>query len=108
MSPIYNYEHLNGEEGHLCPGGPDFEWQQVAADLPLTRCPRCGFAVERVLSVASVRTHKFNCELKDLGFSKLVKVDEGIFENVTQRHGEAKYVDRKHPHTFATLKSLKD
>ena len=104
MSPVYCYCHTNEEQAGACPAGPEFEWDQVAGDLPLSRCPHCGKPVERALSASSIRTRKFNCELKDMGFTKLVRVDDGIFENVTRRPGEEKYVDRRRPETFPDLK----
>lgn len=109
MSPVYSYRHEDGEAARSCPAGVDFEWDQVARDLPLSRCPHCGGKVERSLSVSSIRAKKFNCELKDMGFTKLVRVDDGIFENVTRRHGEKKYIDRRDPDTFPDLsKTVKD
>jgi len=109
MSPVYSYHHLDRDQAAACPGGAEFEWDQPSLDLPLSRCPRCGGAVERGLHPASIRTRKFNCELKDLGFTKLVRVDEGVFENVTRRPGEDKYVDRRRPETFPDLsKTVKD
>ena len=104
MSPVYCYHHQNPGPAADCPVGPEFEWDQMSADLPLSCCPHCGQPVERALSASSIRTKKFNCELKDLGFSKLVRVDDGIFENVTRRHGEEKYIDRRRPETFPDLK----
>ncbi|MDR2946047.1 MAG: zinc ribbon domain-containing protein [Candidatus Adiutrix sp.] len=104
MSPVYCYCHASEELAGSCPAGPEFEWEQVAGDLPLSRCPHCGGPVERMLSASSIRTRKFNCELRDLGFTKLVRVDDGLFENVTRRHGDEKYVDRRRPETFPDLK----
>lgn len=109
MSPSYTYHHLDEDSAQNCPGGAEFDFSQVAADLPLSRCPYCGGAVERGVAAASIRTHKFDCELKDLGFTKLVRVDEGIFENKTRRNGDGKYVDRHDPKTFPNLKkTVKD
>lgn len=109
MSPVYSYYHEDEEKGAACPAGTEFEWDQVSCDIPLSRCPHCGEKVERGLSVSSIRTRKFNCELKDMGFTKLVRVDDGIFENVTRRHGESKYIDRRNPDTFPDLsKTVKD
>ena len=109
MSPVYSYHHQDEEAGASCRAGVDFEWDQVSQDLPLSRCPYCGGQVERSLSASSIRTKKFNCELKDMGFTKLVRVDDGIFENVTRRHGEDKYIDRRKPETFPNLgKTVKD
>jgi hypothetical protein len=59
--------------------------------------------VERQLSAAAIRPRKFDCELRDLGFTKLVRVDDGIFENVTRRPGEDKFVNRRRPETFPDL-----
>lgn len=107
MSPVYAYHHL--EEFSSCPTGGDFEWEQMSRDLPLSRCPHCGRPVERDLAPAAIKTKKFNCELRDMGFTKLVRVDDGLFENVTRRHGEDKYVDRRRPETFPDLsKTVKD
>ncbi len=100
MSPVYGYYHLDSEAAAACPAGAEFEFTQLAVDLPLTRCPWCGGGVERGLAPASIRTHKFDCELKDLGFSKLRRVDDGLFENLTQRPGEARLIDRRDPTTF--------
>lgn len=108
MPPVYSYSHLEDPAGG-CPAGPEFEWEQVARDLPLTTCPHCGAKVERGLTAATIRPRKFNCELKDLGFTKLVRVDDGLFENVTRRPGEEKYIDRRRPETFPDLsKTVKD
>jgi hypothetical protein len=97
------------EENPECQCGGDFEWEQVARDIPLTVCPYCGKAVERILKAAMIKKRNFNCELRDKGFTKLVRVDDGIFENVTRRPGEAKYVDRRKPETLPILeKTIKD
>ena len=104
MSPVYCYLHQDEDKAGQCPAGGEFEWEQVAKDLPLSRCPHCGQAVERALSASSIKPRKFNCELKDMGFTKLVRVDDGIFENVTRRPGEEKYIDRRNPDTFPDFK----
>ena len=39
----------------------------------------------------------FNSELKDKGFTKLVKRDEGVYENVTAGNGEKRYMKRGDP-----------
>lgn len=104
MSPVYCYRHADEQQAEECPAGPEFDWEQVARDLPLSRCPHCGKPVARAVSASGIQTKKFDCELRDLGFTKLVRVDEGIFENVTRRHGEEKYVDRRRPETFPDFK----
>jgi hypothetical protein len=61
------------------------------------------------MSAPAVKTKRFDAELRDKGFTKLVRVDDGIFENRTRRDGEAKYVDRRRPETFPRLeKTVKD
>lgn len=107
--PYYNYSHVDENEGAACRTGGDFDWDQPSMDIPLKRCPYCGGGVERNLAAARIKKRKFNCELRDLGFTKLVRVDDGIFENVTRRHGEEKYIDRRNPETFPDLsKTVKD
>jgi predicted nucleic acid-binding Zn ribbon protein len=105
--PIYSYKHL--DENSDCKKAPYFEWEQVVRDLPLTVCPFCGEPVERVLSAPLIKKKESNAELRDKGFTKLVRVDDGIFENVTRRPGEEKYVDRRNPETFPKFeKTIKD
>ncbi|RPI78663.1 MAG: zinc ribbon domain-containing protein, partial [Desulfobacteraceae bacterium] len=71
--PIYEYEHL----GPSCPQGVVFEIRQDLQDQPLTRCPYCRGKVRKIISCANINTPKTNAELKDLGFTKLVKRDNG-------------------------------
>jgi rubredoxin len=105
--PIYAYEHR--EDNPDCDKSPSFEWEQVARDLPLTVCPFCGRPVDKVLFPSAIKKRHFDCELRDKGFTKLVRVDDGIFENVTRRPGEARYWDRSKPETLPILeKTIKD
>ena len=54
-----------------------------------------GAAVQRVfLSAPAVSVTKSNRDLRDQGFTKLVKRDEGIYENVTASEGESRYMVR--------------
>ena len=99
--PIYIYEHAEANQD--CDRSPVFEFEQVSRDLPLTVCPWCGKPVERLLSAPSIKTKPFDCELRDKGFTKLVRVDDGIYENKTRRDGEEKYVDRRKPETLPRL-----
>ena len=49
--------------------------------------------VHRVLAAApGVHTPAGNAELKGHGLTKLVKRDDGVYENVTATDGEARYV----------------
>ena len=103
--PIYEYEHIETP----CSHGVVFEVEQVMNDLPLTRCPYCGGPVRKLLSVTSVKKTRSNSELRDHGFTKLVRRDEGIYENVTAREGESRIMDRSKPETFPHLhKTIRD
>ncbi|MDR2422938.1 MAG: zinc ribbon domain-containing protein [Deltaproteobacteria bacterium] len=105
--PLYTYRHL--EESPDCGHAPNFGWEQPLRDWPLAKCPWCGGRVEKVLEPALIKVKKFDCELKDQGFTKLVRVDDGVFENRTRRPGEEKYVDRRRPETFPLLeKTIED
>jgi hypothetical protein len=71
--------------------------------LPLTVCPWCGRPVFRVVGTPSIKSRLLDSELRDKGFTKLVRVDDGLYENVTRRQGEARYVDRRRPETLPKL-----
>lgn len=84
--------------------GAIFEVQQSIHDTPLTSCPKCGQAVKKLISRSNISTPRSNAELKDLGFTKLVKRDDGVYENVTARGGDNRYVVRDKPETLPNLK----
>lgn len=46
----------------------------------------------------------FNSELKNLGFTKLVKRDDGVYENVTASGDEKRYMQRGDPSSLPNLK----
>lgn len=48
--------------------------------------------VERILYPASVAVPMSNSKLKELGFTKLVRREKGVYENVTAHEGEKKYM----------------
>jgi putative FmdB family regulatory protein len=98
--PIYEYEHT----AETCGLGKVFELRQSLADAPLTECPSCGGPVRKLVSRTNVNTPKTNSELKNLGFTKLVKRDDGVYENVTARNKESRYVHRDKPETLPDLK----
>jgi len=88
--PFYRYEHETQE----CSLGHEFEWMQSIKADRLTQCPECGGAVQRLVPRSvSVVSAKSSGELKNLGFTKLVRRDKGVYENVTANHGEKKIVD---------------
>ena len=98
--PIYEYQHLAAP----CELGRVFEHRQPMAESPLTRCPTCSGPVGKVISRININTPKGNSALKDLGFTKLVKRDDGVYENVTARSGDSRYMVRGKPETVPDLK----
>jgi len=76
-------------------------------DPPLAICPRCKGMVKKIMSCASIRrAQKSDGELRDLGFTKLVRRDDGVYENVTQRDGESRYMVRGKPETVPDVKRI--
>jgi putative FmdB family regulatory protein len=103
--PIYEYEHV----GCPCKLGKVFDFKQSLADDPLVKCPQCGRAVKKIISQISISCPKTNAELRDLGFTKLVKRDDGVYENVTARDGDSRYMERGKPQTIPDLsKTIED
>ena len=98
--PIYEYEHTGGP----CELGKCFEIKQSIKEEALTRCPECKGPVKKLLSRVSLATPKTDSELKDLGFTKLVRRDSGVYENVTARDGDSRYVERDKPETMPDFK----
>ena len=97
--PIYEYEHLDKP----CARGKLFEVKQSIHDTVLTRCPTCGGHLCKLISRINISTPKTNSELRDLGFTKLVKRDDGVYENVTVRNKESRLVVRDKPETLPDL-----
>jgi len=103
--PRYEYEHLE----QPCALGAIFEVEQSMRDRPLTRCPRCNGRVHKIVSRINVSTPRSNAELRDMGFTKLVKRDDGVYENVTRRGGDKRYMLRDKPETIPDLgKTVRD
>lgn len=99
--PVYEYEHL--DEGSGCGQGRRFEVTQPMSAPRLETCPDCGGAVRRLMSVAAINTPKTNADLKNLGFTKLVRRDNGVYENVTATGGESRIWDSAKPETMPHL-----
>lgn len=97
--PIYEYEH----DGAPCSLGRVFDFKQSIDDEPLARCPRCGGKVQKIVSRINISCPKTNSELRDLGFTKLVKRDDGIYENVTARRNDSRYMVRGKNETIPDL-----
>lgn len=103
--PVYEYEHLE----RACSLGKIFEIEQPLRARVLKKCPQCGRAVQKIISRINISCPKTNRELRDLGFTKLVKRDDGVYENVTARSGDSRYMLRGKPETIPHLsKTIKD
>lgn len=99
--PVYEYEHI----GEGCGIGRGFEVEQPIKDEALTACPECGRPVKRMISRVFVNTPKTDSELKSMGFTKLVKRDSGVYENVTALGKESRYMESDKPETMPDLKA---
>ena len=97
--PVYEYEHVDAG----CALGKCFEWSQSLASPKLTSCPECGREVKRVVSLVAISAPKTSADLKNLGFTKLVRKDKGIYENVTATGGESRIWDASKPKTMPHL-----
>jgi putative FmdB family regulatory protein len=103
--PVYEYEHMQ----RPCRLGATFEVRQSIQDAALTACPECGQPIKKLISRTNISTPRGNAALKDLGFTKLVKRDDGVYENVTARDGDSRYVVRGDPATLPNLgKTIRD
>jgi putative FmdB family regulatory protein len=103
--PIYEYEHT----GVPCSLGKVFDFRQSIDDKPLARCPRCRGKVQKIVSRINISCPKTNGELRDLGFTKLVKRDDGVYENVTARGKDSRYMIRGQNETIPDLsKTISD
>ena len=103
--PVYEYEHL----GLGCSHGKQFEFSQPMNSERLSVCPFCNKPVKRLLSVVAVNTPKTASDLKNLGFTKLVRRDNGVYENVTATGKESRIWDSSKPETMPHLhKKIRD
>jgi putative FmdB family regulatory protein len=100
--PVYEYEHLD----EPCEWEKVFEIRQSIEDPPLAVCPRCKGVVRKIMSLVSINTPKSDADIRDMGFTKLVKRDDGVYENVTQRDGESRYMIRDRPETMPDIKRI--
>ena len=79
--PIYQYK-AKKDGCDYCNVG--FEKMQPIHAKPLAKCPRCGKAVKKVPSLCHGYTPMLSDgNLRDKGFTKLVKKDKGVYEKST-------------------------
>lgn len=97
---VYEYQHTNKS----CDLGEVFEVEHPMKDDALQACPKCGKPVHRLISRTFVSTPKTNSELKGMGFTKLVRRDKGVYENVTATNKESRYMLADKPETMPDLK----
>ena len=98
--PVYEYEHI----GDGCSLGKKFELTQSMYSAKFTICPECGEEVIKLVSIVGISTPKTNSDLKNMGFTKLVRRDNGVYENVTATGKESKVWDARKPETMPNLK----
>ncbi len=60
--------------------------------------------VQKVISAPGLAFPKTNTELKNMGFTKLVKREKGVYENVTATEGESRYMNADDPSTMPNFK----
>jgi hypothetical protein len=103
--PVYEYEHLQT----ACSLGQVFECEQSIHDAQLHVCPQCSTPVKKIISRINISCPKSNSELRDLGFTKLVRRDNGVYENVTARDGDSRFMEAGNPETIPNLsKTIED
>ena len=84
--PTYVYRKKDGEKGcEVCTDG--FETTQPMSDDALEKCPRCGSAIERIITGVNIgKSNKAllsDKNLKGHGFTKLVNEGGGHFRETT-------------------------
>jgi putative FmdB family regulatory protein len=102
IMPTYEYEHIDDP----CIRGKVFEVRQSLNDPPLAVCPTCKGMVKKIMSRVGISRPKSDSELRDMGFTKLVRRDDGVYENVTQREGESRFMVRGKPETVPDVKRI--
>ena len=106
--PVYDYHcERNGRTVQVShPLGTELTiWGEVcyAAQIPLGDTDPLS-AVRRVITRApGVAVTTFTAELRNVGFTKLVKRDDGVYENVTASGDESRYVRHGEPDTLPHL-----
>ena len=78
---------------------------QPINDGALKKCPKCGGEVHRVIMPPmTIKSPKSNSDLKSMGFTKLVKRYQGVYENVTAIDGESKVFEAGKPETMPDIR----
>lgn len=98
--PVYEYTH----DAEPCGLGAEFEYIHSIKDAALTHCPQCGGPIHRLISRAFFSSPQSDSDLRGMGFTKLVKRDTGVYENVTALPGESRYMEAGKNETLPDLK----
>ncbi len=101
--PVYEYEHLEKP----CELGEIFEVQQSIHDPKLVACPKCNGEIKRIISKVAIAVGQSDSDLKSKGFTKLVRRDKGVYENVTATDKESRYFEAGKAETMPNLKRKK-
>lgn len=107
--PVYEYHcPANGTTAQVFHGMNDrlSTWAELhaAAGLPAGDTPDDA-PVERLLFASGVNTPQGDSSLKNLGFTKLVKRDTGVYENVTATSKEKRYMQSGDASSMPDFKS---
>ena len=79
--PIYQYKAKKNGCDHCREG---FEEMQSFSARPLTKCPQCKAAVKKIPAPCRSCTPMLSDgNLRDKGFTKLVRRDKGVYEKTT-------------------------
>ncbi len=105
--PYYDYKAVNFDKIVTVwhPVDTDVEiWGQVCflAQVPMGSIPY-DEPVQKYLSTVQFIKNISNSELREKGFTKLVKRDKGVFENVTATEDESRYMLSNDPSTMPNL-----
>jgi hypothetical protein len=70
------------------------------AQVPFGSTPPASPVRRLIKSAPAVAVEDFNSELRNAGFTKLVRRDEGVYENVTALDDESRFMKRGDPSTI--------
>lgn len=106
--PIYEYYcETNGRQVEVVHGMKEAlaTWGELcrAAGIEPGDTP-ADAPVQRLLFAPGVNTPTGDSQLKNMGFTKLVKRDTGVYENVTRTGSEARYMNAGDSSTLPDLK----
>ena len=105
--PVYIYHCEENGQTVEVRHGIDHElstWGEVcyAAQVPLGETDFLS-PVRKVLTPPGIAVPKSNADIRNMGFTKLVKRDDGVYENVTRSGEEARYMRRGETDTLPHL-----